>query len=163
MTSDDLRRARRNASVVGATGLSVGALFLFPSSTNRTGPLLRHPGVAAPTGIVTEPAASPQPAATQGAPPAAPVRTVNGAAIDTQYGPVQVQVRIRAQRIISAVAIAYPQGSDRDLEINSYAIPLLERETIAAQSAKIDTVSGASYTSDGYVGSLQSALDAASR
>jgi uncharacterized protein with FMN-binding domain len=74
-----------------------------------------------------------------------------------------VQISIRGRRIIRADAIDYPQGSGRDQEINSYAIPQLDQETVNAQSANIDTVSGATYTSDGYRQSLQSALDAAHR
>ena len=89
--------------------------------------------------------------------------TVNGAPADTQYGPVQVQITVRGGRIVRADAIEYPQGSSRDQQINSYAIPQLDDETLQAQSAQIDTVSGASYTSQGYRESLQSALDAAHR
>jgi uncharacterized protein with FMN-binding domain len=89
--------------------------------------------------------------------------TVNGAVIDTMYGPVQVQVSVRGSRIVSANAINYPQGGGRDQEINSQAIPQLDQEAMQAQSARIDTVSGATYTSDGYRRSLQSALDAAHR
>lgn len=88
---------------------------------------------------------------------------VNGASVDTQYGPVQVQITVRSGRIIKADAIDYPQSSDRDQRINSYAVPQLDDETVQAQSAQIDTVSGATYTSDGYRTSLQSALDAAHR
>jgi uncharacterized protein with FMN-binding domain len=55
----------------------------------------------------------------------------------------------------------YPQDRSRDVEINSYAIPILNQEAVAAQSARIDVVSGASYTTDGYQRSLQSAIDAA--
>jgi uncharacterized protein with FMN-binding domain len=54
-----------------------------------------------------------------------------------------------------------PSGSQRDYQINSYAIPQLNSEALAAGSAKIDTVSGASYTSGGYISSLQNALDQA--
>jgi uncharacterized protein with FMN-binding domain len=83
------------------------------------------------------------------------------------YGPVQVQVTVRVTvagtRIVSAHAIDYPQGGGRDQEINSRAIPALDQETVQTQSARIDTVSGATYTSDGYRRSLQSALDAAHR
>lgn len=163
MTSPHVHRARRNAAAVGASGLIVGALFLFPTSTNRTGHLLRRPGTAAPVGIVNPSSATRAPVASQAHPPVQQVRTVNGQAVDTRYGPVQVQVRIRGSRLLSAVAIAYPQGSSRDQEINSYAIPVLQKEALTAQSARIDTVSGASYTSDGYIGSLQSALDVAHR
>jgi uncharacterized protein with FMN-binding domain len=102
---------------------------------------------------------TPSPRPTQSAAPK--TVTVNGAAVDTDYGPVQVQISLRGSKIISATAIAYPQSSGRDLEINSYAIPMLQQDTVTKQSAQIDTVSGATYTSDGYRKSLQSALDAA--
>ena len=92
----------------------------------------------------------------------APSYVVNGQSMDTRYGPVQVQITIRSHRIIKATAIDYPQGSSTDQEINSSAIPQLDDETLQAQSAQIDTVSGATYTSDGYQRSLQSALDSAS-
>jgi uncharacterized protein with FMN-binding domain len=88
---------------------------------------------------------------------------VNGRSIDTRYGPVQVQITIAGHRITKADAIDYPQGSSRDQEINSYAVPQLDDETLRAQSASIDTVSGATYTSDGYRQSLQSAIDSARR
>jgi Uncharacterized protein conserved in bacteria len=77
------------------------------------------------------------------------------------YGPMQVQVTVRGGRITAAHAIVYPQGGGRDQQINSQAIPMLDQETLQIQSAQIDTVSGATYTSDGYRRSLQSALDAA--
>ena len=95
------------------------------------------------------------------APPQPTRRTINGAAVDTRYGPVQVQITLSGTRIVSSDAIVYPQESGRDQEINSRAIPQLNHETVQAQSANIDTVSGATYTSDGYRQSLQSALDAA--
>ena len=160
MSSRHVRGARRNAYVLGATGVTVGALFLFPTSLNRSSHSgVRH--VAAPAGVVGSGStgATPRPSSTGQAAPT--TRTVNGEAIDTQYGPVQVQVKIRGSRIVSATAIDYPQGSGRDREINSYAVPALQQETVSAQSARIDTVSGATYTSEGYVQSLQSALDSA--
>ena len=86
---------------------------------------------------------------------------VNGATVDTKYGPVQVQLDVRNGSIVSATAIQYPQSGGRDRQINSYAIPVLQQETVTAQSAQIDTVSGATFTSDGYRQSLQSAIDAA--
>ena len=64
-------------------------------------------------------------------------------------------------KITSAEAVDYPANDPRDQEINSYAIPQLNSEALAASSAQIDTVSGATYTSEGYVTSLQSALDKA--
>jgi uncharacterized protein with FMN-binding domain len=150
--------ARRNAYVFGATGLTVGALFLVPTSTNRSShDVGAH--APAPVGIIGGGTSSTRPPSSGQTAPV--VKTVNGQSADTQFGPVQVQIKIRGGRVVSAAAIDYPQGSGRDREINSYAIPILQRETLAAQSARIDTVSGATYTSDGYVRSLQSALDSA--
>jgi uncharacterized protein with FMN-binding domain len=52
-----------------------------------------------------------------------------------------------------------PDGSNRDIAINSQALPILQQEVLASQSANIDTVSGATYTSEGYIQSVQSAID----
>lgn len=72
-----------------------------------------------------------------------------------------LRLKVRGRTILVAGAIDYPQSSGRDQEINSQAVPILEHETLTAQSAHIDTVSGATYTSDGHRASLQAALDAA--
>jgi uncharacterized protein with FMN-binding domain len=84
-----------------------------------------------------------------------------GDAVDTQFGPVQVKISVRAGKVVSATAVEYPTSSPRDQEINSYAIPQLEQETIGVSSAGIDMVSGATFTSEGYLQSLQSALNKA--
>ena len=142
------------AGIVGAsdtTGTAAQAQVATPGAVRATaGPVAKKPAAATQV--------SPTPT-----PKTATTTTVNGAPADTQYGPVQVQISIRGGRITRADAIDYPQGSSRDREINSYAIPRLDQETLDAQSANIDTVSGATYTSDGYRQSLQSALDAAHR
>lgn len=87
--------------------------------------------------------------------------TVDGSAEMTRYGAVQVEVQITEGRITDVVALQYPQRERRDLEISQVAIPELHDQVIAAQSARVDGVSGATYTTEGYLGSLQSALDAA--
>jgi uncharacterized protein with FMN-binding domain len=104
--------------------------------------------------------AAPKPSATSGTKAGGNV-TVNGRAVMTRWGPVQVQVKIRSGRITDVVVLQRPTGERRDEEINSYALPILHDEVIAAQSATIDNVSGATVTTDGYVRSLQAALDAA--
>ncbi|MDH6520339.1 uncharacterized protein with FMN-binding domain [Streptomyces sp. SAI-135] len=88
-------------------------------------------------------------------------KTVTGDTIQTRWGPVQVRVTIKDGRLTEVTAVTYPTGNPRDQEINSYAIPRLRSEALQTQSADIDTVSGATYTSDGYRQSLQSALDSA--
>ena len=87
--------------------------------------------------------------------------TVTGSAVDTMYGPVQVQITVKNGKLTAAQAVVYPQDTPRDQEINSYAIPVLNQEAVSAGSAQIDGVSGATYTSGGYVNSLQSAIDKA--
>lgn len=106
--------------------------------------------------------ATPAPNATASAPApsaASATKTVTGSAIDTRYGPVQVKVTFEGTKITSVDTVQYPSESGRDVEINSQALPILQQETLSAQSAQIDTVSGATYTSEGYIQSLQSAID----
>ena len=92
---------------------------------------------------------------------AATSSTVTGAVADTRWGPVQVQLTVAAKKIADVSVVQYPNGNDRDQEINSQALPILIQETLDKQSASIDMVSGATVTSDGYLQSLQSALDKA--
>jgi uncharacterized protein with FMN-binding domain len=87
--------------------------------------------------------------------------TVTGDSTDTRWGPVQVQITVANGTITDVKVIDYPSGNGRDQQINSRALPVLVQETLDAQSANIDMVSGATVTSEGYLGSLQSALDQA--
>ncbi|MFD4971016.1 FMN-binding protein [Streptomyces sp. NPDC058424] len=91
---------------------------------------------------------------------AAQARTVTGEAAQTGYGPVQVRITVSNGRITKAEAVQAPQGglSGQKSEL---AVPKLNQEAVTSQSANIDTVSGATYTSGGYKKSLQSALDKA--
>jgi uncharacterized protein with FMN-binding domain len=91
--------------------------------------------------------------------PATGSRTVSGTAIDTPYGIVQVQVQVQGSKITNVKFLQLTAFDGRSAEINNAAAPILLQETLAAQNAHIDTVSGASYTSAGYAQSLQSALD----
>jgi uncharacterized protein with FMN-binding domain len=88
-------------------------------------------------------------------------RVVQGDAEDTRYGPVQIQVTLTGSKITDIGILQMPQREQRDIEINSYAVPILQQETLEAQSSRINMVSGATYTSVGYIQSLQSALDKA--
>jgi hypothetical protein len=87
--------------------------------------------------------------------------TVTGAAASTIYGPVQVQIMVKGGKVTAAKAVEYPQDTPRDSQINAFAIPVLDREAVSVGSDKIDMVSGATYTSQGYLTSLQNALDQA--
>jgi uncharacterized protein with FMN-binding domain len=87
--------------------------------------------------------------------------TVTGSVAQTRWGPVQVQITVAAGKITNVDVVQYPDGNGRDKEINDYALPILTQATMSAQSANIDMVSGATVTSDGYIQSLQSAIDQA--
>jgi len=87
--------------------------------------------------------------------------TYTGDAVDTRWGVVQVAITVKSGQVTKSVAVQYPQNNPRDQEINAYALPLLSQEVLSAQSAQIDAVSGATVTSDGYIQSLQSAIDQA--
>jgi uncharacterized protein with FMN-binding domain len=87
--------------------------------------------------------------------------TVTGSPIDTRYGTVQVQLTVSGGKITAARALRTPDGNGRDWRINAYAVPILNQEAVAAQSSRIDGVTGATVTSEGYVTSLQSAIDQA--
>lgn len=87
--------------------------------------------------------------------------SVAGALVATPYGDVQVKVVYSGRRITDVVALHLTDSSGTSVAISDQAAPILRREALAAQSAQVDTVSGATYTSEGYRQSLQAALDAA--
>ncbi|PWU48303.1 FMN-binding protein [Micromonospora globispora] len=87
--------------------------------------------------------------------------TVTGSVAQTRWGPVQVRITVSNGKITDVTAVQVPDNNHRDQEINDYAVPILQQEALDAQSVQIDTVSGATVTSDGYRESLQSAIDAA--
>ena len=87
--------------------------------------------------------------------------TVTGSVASTQWGPVQVELTVENGTITAVNVVQYPSGNPKDTEINSQALPILIQETLDAQDADIDMVSGATVTSVGYEQSLQSALDQA--
>jgi uncharacterized protein with FMN-binding domain len=127
---------------------------------------------ASPAASSAAPAASVAPAAT-----AAPVAsaaptahsggtalangTVTGPVVQTQFGPVQVQVTIANGKITDVTALQLPSDRQRSAYISGIVGPMLQSEALTAQSAQIDLVSGATYTSDAYAQSLQAALDQA--
>jgi uncharacterized protein with FMN-binding domain len=87
--------------------------------------------------------------------------TYDGSVAQTRWGPVQVRIVVAGGKITNVSTLQVPSGNSRDQQINARAVPILNREAVAAQSARIDTVSGATVTSDGYRNSLQAAIDAA--
>jgi uncharacterized protein with FMN-binding domain len=148
--------------VVGAMGTLSGLVLLFSYHTSLGG------GTAVAVGTTTASGSgdtsSPAPTPTQsssGSSSSSTSGTYTGASADTRWGPVQVQITVQNGKITAAQAVVYPQENPRDQEINAYAVPQLNSEAVQAQSASIDAVSGATVTSDGYIESLQSAIDQA--
>ena len=72
-----------------------------------------------------------------------------------------MQITVQGGKITQSRAVQYPQNNNRDATINNYALPILDQEAVQQQSAAIDTISGATVTTDGYLQSLQSAIDQA--
>jgi uncharacterized protein with FMN-binding domain len=140
--------------ILAVGGTVVGLVLLLTFKTHSTGGGGSKPpaAISTPSGGAAAPASG---GTTAGA------GTVTGAAANTIYGPVQVQVTVKGGHVTAAKAVQYPKTFQQDQQINAYAIPELNREAVTAGSAKIDMVSGATYTSQGYISSLQSALDRA--
>lgn len=140
---------RRALLAVVSTAAALVLLLSF--KTHSTSALTTPPASLKSTGTATSSAGK----STTGA------GTYTGTAADTVFGPVQVRITVAGGKVTGVAAIDYPMNSARDAEINSYAIPALNSEATAAGSARIDMISGATYTSQGYLASLQSALDKA--
>ena len=160
--------------ILAVVGTVAGLVVLLSFKTHSTSAAATPPAaISGTSGQASTPAATPSTSSGSGggkksakasSSPSSvttTAKTVTGAAVDTIYGPVQVQITVNNGRVTAAQAVQYPQDSARDQEINSYAIPVLNQEAVSASSAHIAAVSGATYTSGGYVTSLQSALDQA--
>ncbi|WP_181798375.1 FMN-binding protein [Streptomyces sp. WELS2] len=145
-----LRKNRPLRRMVLASATTVSAMVLLLSLKPHT------TGLAVGTSTPAR-----QGGASAAASPGGASKSVTGRTVQTRWGPVQVRITVKDGRLTDVTAVRYPTDNPRDREINSYAIPQLRREALTAQSAQIDMVSGASYTSTGYQQSLQSALDQA--
>jgi uncharacterized protein with FMN-binding domain len=164
---------KRTLLSVTGTVLGLIALLSFKSHGTAVGGANTLPSAALP-GAGTS-SSSPRPPTSSGAPPtpartpahkktatsSPATRTVLGQAIQTQYGVVQVKLTLQGSKITNAGFAQLTANDSTSQYINSQAAPLLLQQTLSAQSAQIDGVSGASYTSQGYQQSLQSALDKA--
>ena len=164
---------RRAVIVLGTTAAGLAALLSFKShslaasvpSASTPAPSAGSPQALASgtgsssTGSTAGKAASATPKAS--ATTQAATRTVTGTVANTQYGPMQVQVTLAGTKITKVTVLQRTDDGTESDQIDANAIPQLTSETLAAQSAHIDAVSGASYTSSGYIQSLQSALDQA--
>ena len=121
----------------------------------------RTPGASttpAPS-VVSSPSVAPSPSVVPS--PTSSQQVIDGDVIDTRFGPVQVQVTLSGGSITDVQALQLPDNDRHSAGISDYVAPYLRQMALEAQGADIDLISGATYTSDGYARSLQSALNAA--
>jgi len=134
-------------------------VLLFGYSTSTSGPDATVAGSASSSGFSAgDSSAGSSTSSGSGTDPAS---TVDGPVISTRWGPVQVRITTDGSTLTGVEVLQYPTGNGKDQEINDYALPILVSETMDAESADIDMVSGATVTSEGYLQSLQAALDGA--
>ena len=136
-------------------GTVTAVTLLFGYHTSTSGPTTTSETVVAAPAV-------PQSTSSGTGTAASGTRTLTGAVAQTRWGPVQVRVTEVGGKITAVDVLQSPNGNGRDQEINARALPVLTSETLSAQNADIDMVSGATVTSGGYLQSLQSALDQAS-
>jgi uncharacterized protein with FMN-binding domain len=144
---------RRAPIVLSATVAGVAGVLSFHTQPQRLTPVTSSPPA---TGKTAAAAGSGSKAKTKSSGKAA---TATGAVAQNRYGNVQVRVTVAGGKITQVTAVQLPQSDPKSAEISQFAAPQLQSEVLAAQSAKIDGVSGASYTSQSYDTSVQSALD----
>jgi uncharacterized protein with FMN-binding domain len=160
---------RRAVIVLGTTAAGLAALLSFKThSLAAPAPSAPAPSTGTPQATASGMGPSAMGAAAGQAASATPrsgamtpagTRTVTGTVASTQHGPMQVQVTLAGTKITKVTVLQRTNDGAESDQIDANAIPKLTSETLAAQSAHIDAVSGASYTSSGYIQSLQSALD----
>ena len=133
-------------------------LFGYHTSTNDTYAATAPSSASSPASTVpstSTPSTSPSSSSST------TTKTYDGSVASTRWGPVQVQISVTAGKVTQVTVLQQPNGNPKDTEINDYALPVLVQDTLTAQSADIDMVSGATVTSTGYLQSLQAALDEA--
>jgi uncharacterized protein with FMN-binding domain len=140
MVSDNGVGVRRIVLAAGSTAAGLAILLSWPTSSSSAVRPSSVTSVAA--GVTTG-------------------QTYDGSVAQTRWGPVQVRIVVNAGKVVGASTLQVPSGNGRDTEINSYAVPILNQEAVSKGTAAIDTVSGATVTSDGYISSLQAAIDTA--
>jgi uncharacterized protein with FMN-binding domain len=144
---------RRIIIWLASTVTIVVLLFGYHTSTNKTSSAATAPNASSPT-TTSAPEASTGSGSSN-------IKTYTGSVAQTRWGPVQVKITVQSGKITKVTVLQQPNGNPKDAEINSQALPILTNDTLQAQSANIDMVTGATVTSEGYVESLQAALDEA--
>jgi uncharacterized protein with FMN-binding domain len=153
---------RRIVIWLASTVTIVVLLFGYHTSTNKTTSGATVGGTSGSTRSAgNQPSASPSSPSGSSGSRSSKITSYTGPVAQTRWGPVQVKISVQGGKLTKVTVLQQPNGNSRDAEINSQALPILINESLKAQSANIDMVSGATVTSDGYVRSLQAALDEA--
>jgi uncharacterized protein with FMN-binding domain len=156
---------RRSLIAVAGTIAGLAALLGYKSGTPPTRLTATPTTDAAPTdGTPSTSPTTPTSSAPRTTPTTAPAptrRTGTGPDVPNRFGDVQVRVTMSGGRLIDVTAVVLPTDRPRSAAISQQAAPILRSEALSAQSANIDIVSGATYTSESYARSLQGAIDAA--
>jgi uncharacterized protein with FMN-binding domain len=142
---------RRSPIVLSATAAGTAGILAFHAHAPSVTPASTASATATPAATATATGSSGSASAVSGA--------ATGDAVSTQYGPAQVRVTVENGRITQVEAVQLQADDPRSAQISAYAAPILQQEVLQAQSADIDAVSGATFTSASYAQSLQSALD----
>jgi uncharacterized protein with FMN-binding domain len=156
----------RAVMVLGGTAAGLAALLSFKThsaaeAAPAAAPAASTPATSSAPASPTTKSGTASPTTKSGAGASTAARTITGSVATTQYGPMQVQLTLTGKKITKAAVVQQTNDGATSQQIDANAIPKLEQETLAAQSARVDAVSGASYTSSGYIQSLQNALDKA--
>jgi uncharacterized protein with FMN-binding domain len=145
---------KRAPIVLAATAAGLGATLAFS-------PHPRTPAAVATTSPTPSKSSSSSKSSSGSSGSTATTKTVTGDAAPNQYGYVQLKVTIVGGKITKIEPVQLPMSDPKSSEISTYAEPLLRQSALSKQSANVDAVSGATYTSDSYKTALQSALDKA--
>ena len=142
------------AASAGTTGTGTG-------TTGAAGTGSAGTGASGAAGSASSSGAAASSGASGSSGAAAASATYKGALVQTRFGAVQVQITVSAGKVTDVTALQLTDDDRKSVQISNRAAPLLRSEVLAAQSADVQTIGGATVTSDAYLTSLQAALDAA--
>ena len=141
------------ADATAAPHLATGSSTSGSTTAGTSGSASTATNGSASTGTASGPASTSKSSSTSG------TVTVVGNTVQTPYGPLQLSVTFSGSKITNVQALQYPNWHGQSVRINQYAIPQLNQQAVAANSANINGVSGATFTSEAYAQSLQAAID----
>ncbi len=147
-----------NVVAGGSTGTTTGG---SPTGTATTAPSAPGSTPAASAPASSSPSSAPSAAPSKAASSGLKDGSFTGQSAQTPFGNVQVKVIVSGGKITDIKALQLTDQGGRSVQISNYAAPILRQEVLASQSANVANVNGATYTTDGYLTSVQSALDQA--